>query len=67
MFTVLLIFLDVPGGWLSFFAFLIISFLGHLGSKRTTDIHIAIGDEQLEVMRRFYSDDIRRYVDVLST
>jgi hypothetical protein len=60
-----LIFLGVPGGWLSFFMFMIVSFLGHLGSKRTTDIHIKIGDEQLEVMRRFYSDDIRRYVDVL--
>jgi hypothetical protein len=66
-FTVFLIFLGVSGGWLSFFTFLIISFLGHIGSKRTTDIQMRIGNEQLEVMRRFYTDDITRYIDALGT
>ncbi len=63
---VLMFYLDVNSAIIAFLTFIIWSLICHVGSIVTTRKQIAIGDEQLVVIKTMYADKVREFFDDLT-
>jgi hypothetical protein len=63
---VMMFYLDVNSAIIAFLTFIIWSLICHVGSIVTTRKQIAIGDEQLVVIKTMYADKVREFFDGLT-
>src|SRR6516165_854498 len=60
--SIFFFYFQVNGSLIGLLCFLVILVIGRFGSKSTTKKQISIGDEQIDVIRRFYKSDVEKYL-----
>jgi hypothetical protein len=63
---VVMFYFDVNSAMIAFVTFILWSLICHVGSIVTTKKQIAIGDEQLAVIKTMYADKVREFFDGLA-